>query len=179
MHAQYNRDSELFGGKQFDGTWLVHDCISLQPSGAVNCGANINYGHRIARRQLVMGKEMSYGGSAILRPTDRLLASFSYSRVVSDNLDTGARLFSQTIFRSKLALQVFRELSARIVFQYNDRSDTWDVDPLVTYQINPFSIFYVGSTQDYQEMDKVEGSSGGWTLTGRQYFLKLQYLFQT
>ena len=179
MHAEYTRDDELFRGKQFDGTWLAHNCISLQPSGAVNCSANINYGHCIARRQLVMGKEMSYGCSANLKPTDRLLASFSYSRVASDDLDTGERLFSQSVFRSKLSLQMLRELSARIVFQYNDRSNTWEVDPLLTYQLNPFSIFYVGSTYDYQDSDPAEGGRDAWTMTGRQYFLKLQYLFRT
>jgi hypothetical protein len=144
----------------------------------LSCNANINYGHRIARRELVKSKELSYGLGAEVKPIDCLSASFSYSHMEADAFDTGGRLFSQSIFRSELALQVVRDLSARVIVQYNDRKDTWDVDPLVTYQLNPFSIFYVGSTYDYQDIDG-DGGESAWTLTGRQYFLKLQYLFRT
>ncbi len=178
MHARYVRSNERFGGVQFDGTWFAHDCLSFRPSGALTCGANITYGHTIAREYLVMGKELTYGYWADIRPIDRLLASFSYSHCTSDDLDTGVRLFSQLVFRTRLSMQMLRELSARLVLQYNDRYDSWDVDPLVTYQINPFSIFYVGAARDYQDLSLEEDGRQGWTLTNRQYFLKLQYLFR-
>lgn len=179
MHTQYFGDDEHFGGKQFDGTWQAHTCISVQPSGAVSCGGNINFGHTIARRDLVLGEETSYGVWADVKPIDRLLASSSYSRVTSDALDTGERLFSQSVFRSYLAFQILRELSTRLILQYNDRYQTWDVDPLVTYQLSPFSIFYLGTARDYEDFAaNEEGRPTGWTLTGRQYFMKLQYLLR-
>jgi hypothetical protein len=71
-----------------------------------------------------------------------------------------------------------RELSARLVVQYNDRYNSWDVDPLITYRINPFSIFYIGSTNDFRELNPIDDGRNGWALTSRQYFLKLQYLFR-
>ncbi|HVP58728.1 MAG TPA: hypothetical protein VMU02_11565, partial [bacterium] len=143
------------------------------------CSANISYGHRIARWQLTVGKQLCYGGSATLKPTNRLSATLSYNHIGSDDVNTGEKLFEQTIFRSKLTAQVLRELSARIVFQYDDSRNTWQVDPLVTYQVSPFSIFYIGSTQDYQKGEEGTAGARDWSLAGRQYFLKLQYLFQT
>lgn len=134
-----------------------------------------------------MGKEFSCGLSSDIKPIDRLLVSSSYSYIRSDDLHSDARLFSQSIFRSRLSLQLSRELSVRIVLQYNDRWDTWgiwdtrdawDVDPLITYRINPLSIFYIGSTHDYRDMNMVDDGREGWALTGRQYFMKIQYLFQ-
>ncbi len=125
-----------------------------------------------------MGKETSYGLWADIKPIDRLLVSTSYSHVYSDNLDTGARLFSQSVFRSRLSLQLSRELSMRLVLQYNDRYDTWEADPLITYRINSLTVFYVGSTHDYRDLNLEDDGREGWTLTDRQFFLKLQYLFQ-
>jgi len=90
----------------------------------------------------------------------------------------GGRLFSQSVFWSRLSLQVSRELSMRFVSQYNDRWKTWDFDPLVTYRINSLTMFYVGSTHTYQDFDRAEDGPQGWTLADRQFFMKLQYLFQ-
>jgi hypothetical protein len=185
-HAELVLKDELFGGKQFDGTWTAHNCISTQPSGALSFGGNINYGHQIARKYLVIGKQWSYGAQADLKPIDCLLLSFSYSGIKSDCEDTGERLFSQEVLGAYLSLQVRSELSIRLVLQYNDcydlrrgREKTWGADPLVTYQISPFTIFYVGSTQDYRDLVAGgEGDPTGWTLTGRQYFMKMQYLFR-
>ncbi|MFH1756020.1 MAG: DUF5916 domain-containing protein, partial [Candidatus Latescibacterota bacterium] len=193
-HSSYMYSNELFGGIQFDDIWQAHTCFSTQPSGAVSCGGNYNYGHRIARRDLVMGKEISYGAWADVKPIDRVLISSSYNHIFSNELDTDEDLFSQSIFRSRLSLQVTRELCMRLVLQYNDRyhhdmgrSYAWDADPLITYRINPFSIIYLGTTHDYRDfhhftpyldVDPAEYGHNGWTLTDRQFFMKVQYLFQ-
>ncbi|MBN1885032.1 MAG: carbohydrate binding family 9 domain-containing protein [Candidatus Krumholzibacteriota bacterium] len=178
MHSYYMRSNELFRGIPFDDIWQAHTCFSTKPSGRLHFGANINYGHRIARRELVMGKETSYGGWADIRPIDRMLVSLSYSRLFSDDLDSGERLFSQSVFRSTVSLQFSREFSVRLVTQYNDRGETWDVDPLLTYRINSLTVFYVGSTHTYRDLALDLDGREGWTLADRQFFLKLQYLFR-
>jgi hypothetical protein len=179
IHSQYLYSNELFGGIQFDGIWVAHACTQIQPSGALNCGGNINYGHCIARHDLVMGEQTSYGLWADVRPIDRMLVSLSYNGIKSDDVDTGARLFSQSIMRTYMTLQVSRELSTRLVVQYNDKAGTWDVDPLITYQLNPLSIFYIGSTHDYRDLNLNEDGIEGWELTDRQVFLKMQYLLRS
>ena len=125
-----------------------------------------------------MGKETNYGLWADIKPIDRLLISTSYNFIRGDDLDTGARLFSQSVSRSRLSLQLSREFSMRIVLQYNDRYNTWDVDPLLTYRINSLTVFYIGSTHDYRDLNLEEDGREGWTLADRQFFMKLQYLFQ-
>ena len=58
--------------------------------------------------------------------------------------------------------------------QYDDFDDAFDIEPLVSYQANPFTIFYLGWTQQIRDLnapiDPVE--------SGRQIFLKAQYLLQ-
>lgn len=178
IHSYAMRSRELFQGVYFDDIWNLHTCIHTQPNGRLNLGGNYNYGNRIARRDLVMGKETSYGIWADIRPIDRMLVSASYSRIFSDDSDTGERLFSQAVFRSTLSLQVTRELSARVVTQYNDRHNSWDIDPLITYRVNSLSVFYIGSTHRYRDLILEDDGLEGWNLTDRQYFLKFQYLFQ-
>jgi hypothetical protein len=178
IHTSYLYSNELFGGIQFNDIWQGHACFTTQPSGALQFGGYFNYGHRIARWQRVMGKEVSRGLWADIKPIDRLLVSLSYDNSFSDDLETGARLFSQTILRTRLALQVSRALSGRLVLQYNDRVDCWDVDPLITYRINSLSVFYIGSTQEYQRLSLEDVGREGWCLANRQYFLKFQYLLR-
>jgi len=125
-----------------------------------------------------MGKEFSYGAWADIKPIDRLLISASYSYVRSDDLETDERLFSQSVFWTRFSLQISRELSVRLIMQYNDRYNAWNADPLITYRINSFTVFYLGSTLRYADFGTPEEWSGGWRLANRQYFMKLQYLFQ-
>lgn len=125
-----------------------------------------------------MGKEFSYGLWADVRPIDRMLISTSYSHIRSDDLDTGDRLFSQSVWWSRLSLQLSREFSLRIVAQYNNRWNAWEIDPLLTYRINSLTVFYIGSTHDYRDLVLTDDGREGWTLTDRQFFMKLQYLFQ-
>jgi hypothetical protein len=178
MHASYMRSNELFGDIQFDDIWQVHNCFRTQPSQALRFGGYGNYGHRIARYDLVMGEEFSYGAWADIRPIDRILISPSYDYVQSDDLDTGERLFSQSVFRTRISLQLSREFSARLITQYNDRWNSWDIDPLLTYRINSLTVFYIGSSNDFQNLIFEDDGRVGWTLTDRQFFLKLQYLFR-
>ena len=77
----------------------------------------------------------------------------------------------------------------RLVVQYNDFSETWDVDPLITYRLNPFTLFYIGTTYDYSRVYCLNESGSAFAadseaaydcnkLMSRQFFMKLQYLFQ-
>ncbi len=178
IHSRFMRSNELFSGVQFVNIWDAHTCFNTQPSAALRFGGYLNYGHRIARGQVVLGKEITRGLWADIRPIDRLLVSLSYDNAFSDDLETGTRLFSQSILRTRMALQVSRALSGRLVLQYNDRFDCWDIDPLVTYRINSLSVFYIGSTQEYQHLNLADGPREGWCLASRQYFLKFQYLLR-
>ncbi len=178
MHATYMASNENFRGTQFNGIWSAHNCLSTQPWDALRLNAYVNYGHRIARRDLVMGKQLDYGFGATVKPCDRLTINGSFNYIQSDDLMTGERLFSQSVLWSRLSLQVSRELSIRIFSQYNDRWKTWDFDPLVTYRINSLTMFYIGSTHGYRDFDFASDGREGLDLTDRQFFLKLQYLFQ-
>ena len=178
IHSRVMASNERFGGIQFEDIWLAHTCFRTTPWEALTFGGHLDYGHRIARNYLVMGKETNYGAWADIKPINRLLVGLNYRHVFSDDLETGERLFSQSIFRLRADLQMSRRFSIRVITQYNDRYRSWDFDPLITYRVNSLSVFYVGSTYHYREYALSEGAVEDWRLSSRQYFLKFQYLFQ-
>lgn len=55
----------------------------------------------------------------------------------------------------------------------------WEIDPLLTYRVNSFSVFYLGTTHDFRDFQAADSNQSSlYTQTSRQYFMKLQYLFQ-
>jgi hypothetical protein len=185
----YMRSAENYAGIQFYNIWDISLNFNTTPSYLFAFGGRVNYGHRIARGDKVMGKERALFGWVDLRPIDRVYLETWINQIQSHNLDTDEELFKGYIVRSRLSLQLSRELSFRFVAQYNDFGKTWDFDPLITYQISPFSLFYIGTTYDYEKiyglnkdhrMMAPEGEAGynRTKLSSRQFFMKLQYMFQ-
>ncbi len=172
------RSAELFDHTQYDDIHNIGVQFTAIPASWLDIGVNAERGERIARFAGAMGDERRLTAWATFKPFDRLVIDGSYRHASSSDLETGDEFFDGYIARGRLQFQVSRELSTRVVVQYNDFAGSWDLDPLVTYRLNPFSIFYVGSTRHYQDLTTELNGIEGWQLTDRQYFMKLQYLFQ-
>ena len=135
----------------------------------------------VARYLDTVGNETEVYAEIDLKPVDRLTIepNFSYSR--STDVNSGEELYNGFISRTRIQFQANRELSTRFVIQYNHLSKKWEFDPLFTYRLGSFSVFYAGSTYDYNKYDReispTERTSD-WKLSSRQYFMKLQYMFR-
>jgi len=178
FHPKYEKFSEVFQGVEFDNLWTSHICMRATPSERIHLGGYLNYSNRIYYQDMVVGRQTDSGLWCDLRPWDRLLVetNLTYSR--SRALEGEETYFDGYITRSKISLQISRELSTRLILQYNSFSETWEADPLLTYQLNPFSIFYIGSTRDYRMFSPNNNPETTWQLSDRQYFVKFQYLFR-
>jgi hypothetical protein len=170
---------EFWGGVEFDRLWRVDFHAGSRISDQLGYDVNIQRGCGIARYALVKGNETSMSLSLILKPVDRLIIEpdIDYSR--STSVDSGEELFEGYITRTRIQYQANRQLSFRLVLQYNDFDQAWDVDPLLTYRVSSFSVLYLGSTYDYANMVVEPDPQSRWKMTSRQFFVKLQYLFRT
>jgi len=189
IHPSYQKSSEYFAGKQFDNIWTIHQCFATAPNKYCAFGGGINYGNAIARRARVIGRQTQSWLWLDLQPVDQLFIANSFDWITSTDKETDKLLYDGFLVRSSMNYQFSRELSLRCVVQYSDSRKSWDIDPLLTCNINPFTLFYIGTTYDYQ---KIEGLNRDGTafvakneemfshnmLTARQFFMKLQYLFQ-
>ncbi len=180
VHSYLMWSSERLAGIKFDDIWRLHLCWQSQFSDMIGVNGSVNYGHLIARNEdpPVMGKEQYHNLGLNFKPAAcmRIEPEIMYSRSV--HRQTGEEFFAGFITRTRLHYQFNRELSLRLVVQYDDFDKAWDIDPLLTYRLSPFSLFYVGTTYDYRELDIEEKGGRDWKLDSRQFFLKLQYLFQ-
>ncbi|MBK6898477.1 MAG: carbohydrate binding family 9 domain-containing protein [bacterium] len=195
-----NVGREMWGGVAFDDLWNVTASIDGRPHDVLGYYASYSFGRNPAFDTLGLGDERSLSLALELKPVDRLIVEPTLEHVRSEDATTGDLLFRQSIARARLRLQVNPRLSLRLVVQHNDSESPlyrelaqagdfpdyhmyfgskWEVDPLLTYRVNSFSVFYLGSTHDYRDYDAArDDAPSNLVLTERQYFTKLQYLFQ-
>jgi hypothetical protein len=109
---------------------------------------------------------------------------------------SGASIFDNHILRSKVNYQFTRALSLRAILDYNavlpnqqliplDRAKSINLDFLLTCLVNPGTALYVGYSDRYENLNINPLPTPaivrtGWpdTSTGRQFFIKLSYLFR-
>lgn len=168
-----------------------------RPGSTLGYAITLERDRSVARHAEATGDQNSVRTSVTFKPWDRLLIEPHLAHVRSTHVETGQELFRQLILRGRLQYQVSPRLSVRLVVQYNDAKASilvgerenvrqyyawerrsWDIDPLITYRINSFSVLYAGSAHDYLHYADSDVFHEQWRLSSRQYFVKLQYLFQ-
>ncbi len=181
-YVNYSWQRENFEGIEFDRLWEVNSGFDAQPTSKLGFGVGTAFGHNLARFALQRGNETQFNIYCTYKPVDRLTIepNVSYARMTS--LIDGQRFYSGYIMRTRVQMQATKAMSFRLVTQYNDFGKVWDVDPLLTYRVSPFSVLYVGSTMNYGQVATYPEDPHNppqWRNTSRQIFMKLQYLFQT
>jgi hypothetical protein len=167
---------ERFANIEFSGirSWDVF--VESNFSDPVRLGFYVSHGREIARNTdppvLGTGTDLELFGT--FKPLRRLILepSFRYSELHEPK--GGPEIFSGYILRTRGTFSLSRELLLRLVLQYDDFAEVLNVEPLVTYQINPFTLFYLGSTHVYRDFEEPHGLAEA----SRQFFLKFQYLVQ-
>ncbi len=191
LHAQttltlgFLTSDELFRGVHLNGirrSWLRVNSNFSEP---LRAGVYVLRGRVIARNldTPVLGRGGDVNIWVAIKPIQQLLIEpeFSFSELYHP--DTGDELFRGYIFRARFNYQFTRELFLRLVVQYDDFRRTLAFEPLLTYRLNAYSIFYIGSTHGFRELDEAHENGDirrAWEFgqTSMQYFLKFQYLFQ-
>ncbi len=173
--------NEQFAGQDFSGLRRAQVNFSSNFSQRIQVGGFAAYGRTIARNASnpVLGRSTDMRFQTTLKPTSRLSfqPAITFSRL--ENEATGDEIFSGYILRNRTNYQFTKRLFVRVVTQYNDFSKSLEVDPLVTYKVNPFTAVYFGSTHDFLDFDqRTNGANPGFYQTQRQIFFKLQYLFR-
>ena len=112
-----------------------------------------------------------------LRLFDRLLMENTYTYSELSTSYHGEKLFAGYIIRDKASFQFTKSFFLRLVTQYDTFEKILEVDPLFSYKWNPFTIFYIGSTNSITDYGEA-GDHPRFVKTGRQFFAKFQYLFR-
>jgi len=176
---EFNKGSQWFAGELFDPLWIANININSQLSDKFGGGLYFVRAADIAYFAMRRGHQTSLGAGFTIKPIDRLTIEPNLNFLRMSDINTGAEFFSGYITRTRIRYQATKALSLRMIVQYDDFRKSWDLAPLMTYRISPFSVFYLGSTYDYNDMRMNSQNRSNWRMTDRQFFMKLQYLFQT
>lgn len=81
--------------------------------------------------------------------------------------------FKGYIGRLNTNYQFNQDVSFRLIGEFNDFDDNFFVQPLLQWNPNPFTIFYVGGTYGYSRIEEQRN----FLLNDAQLYFKFQYLF--
>ena len=177
---------EVFPGIRRGNLWMssrFNEMFGMNLSGG--------YGHTIYRDfdDPQMGNQTDVSLSMTIKPTQRFLIQPSWQYSTMDSRRDDAKLYEGYILRTRFTYTFTREWNLRLVTQYDDFDERFDIEPLITYKLNPFTVFYAGSGTSYNYFDRfVEEDDEGvvihdqkvddWKLANRQFFAKMQYLYR-
>ena len=174
VYLLYNE--ELFHGVRFYGVNRGEVQVSSSPSSTLQASLDLQIGkfiHRVDNPTVGYGHVFSI--SCALKPTSHLEVDLSYSRSRLSDHATDELFFDGYIARCTGIYQFSGDLFLRLIGQYNEFDRAIEIDPLFSYKLNPFTIFYAGSTHSLTDYSEPYGVRQ----TARQFFLKLQYLWRT
>lgn len=106
-----------------------------------------------------------------LSPKLRLSPSLRYSELRSKA--DRSLYFKGYIGRINANYQFNQNLSFRLIGEYNDFDKAFFVQPLLKWNPNPFTIFYIGGTNGYSRIE----SQRNFQISDSQLYFKFQYLF--
>jgi hypothetical protein len=180
----YDRMEERFRNVYFDGIDLYYGEFNTAFSNAFQFGLWYGMGDRIARTTtpwLGEGKSLDVWGT--IKPFRRLVIEPLFNYEMLRDKETEEIFFEGFVWRVKTSYQFTRELFLRLVLQYDDFDGELNVEPLLSYELNPFSVFYIGASVDeidfdHETRDPMDRTGHGFEPTAWQVFFKFQYFFR-
>jgi hypothetical protein len=177
---------EVFAGTLVEGIARWNFEMDTNFSKYVSAGGYGHLGHSVVRDRddPRLGDEWSYGVYFNTKPLSQLRFDITYDSFRLDELDNGPRIYDTFVSRAKLTYQFSSKLFLRVVGEYVDDIEAASLDPLLSYKINPFTVFFVGSSHGFGNFEDdpatspVEVSQSGYRQTERLFFVKFQYLFR-
>ena len=178
MKGQFGYGITLFAEDEFYKNILFEDNygleISFEKSFSKSISFNIKpkFGTEIIRVDApYQARNTGLGLGIELKPSDEFKLNFRMDQSKSIRFENDEVVYSDMIARARFEYQATTFLNFRLVAQYHRYYDTFDIQPLISYQPGPFSIFYFGTSRSY------DTSFPGWEESYGQIYLKVQKLF--
>jgi hypothetical protein len=167
--------SEEFEG--FNGI-NMHDFeffVSYNPSERVSLRLFTNVGESIVYNEEnpATGNNLFIGtfNSFQISPQLTISPSFRYSQLKNKSDDSF--YFRGYIARTEINYQFNNTLSFRLIGEFNDFEESFFYQPLLKWNPNPFTIFYIGGTNGYS----ILSTNNKYGIENSQLYFKFQYQF--
>ena len=170
------KPSEKFYGIQYGEQQDFNIRGQYHPSESFFTSFEIEKGEAIAKRieKPEIGDAIEYNFYNVFRFSDNFKISLGHRYSELKNKVTGEEFYAGEINRLELDYQIDSALSTRTVIEKNDFSDDYFLEALIQWKPNPYTIFYAGGTQFYEEPNPF---SDNIRLETSQIYAKFQYFY--
>jgi len=171
FNHQFNNEFEGFNPKNLNSIgWMVN----YSPSEIVTLRFGIGMGDQIGYNldELALGDELNIRTFNSFQLSDKFRISpiLRYSEL--RNKVDGALYYKGYITRINFNYQFNRDFSIRLITEYDDFDKTFFSQPLIKWNPNPFTLFYIGGNIGYSRAE----ANKKFTSESAQLYLKFQYL---
>jgi len=167
-------NEELYHSVHFNKINRCEIQINSAPAAYISVYTDVQLGRFINRDQALPGYGHNISTTVTLKPTSQLRLDLSYSRSRLSDLATQRLFYDGYIGRFTGIYQFNSDIFFRVIGQYNQFDKAVQIDPLLSYKLNPFTICYAGSSHNLTDFN----SPYGFEQTQRQFFIKVQYLWR-
>ena len=154
--------------------------LSSRPFEFIDIQMSYAWGKDIAYReeipQLGIRSNLDFKIAANINNNFRVTPSINFEKL--KKINSNEYFFDGYIARLDLRYQFNTELNFRIISEYNEFTDKFFVQPLISWRPNPDTIFYFGGNQNYID-NFVDYNSPNYRVSKTQLFLKFQYLIKS
>lgn len=169
ISAGISRELEKYEGIDFRKT-NIRTWIRSEPFSWLSGGLNFSMGDSIYYDDPYLGYKYSCGLNLTLKPITNLRLSYEYRNNTFYKKKGGVLEYEVNILTQRISYQLTRNLSLRLITDYNDYDRQLYNSILLSYQLNPGTVFYVGFDDN-----QVQDDSGIYSVEGRYVFVKFSY----
>lgn len=171
-------NNERFGGIFHEGVRRGMLNFNINTLRLITLGGYFEIGKYIIRSDNPsVGYGMDIEFWSTFRPFNNLSMQNNYTYYELSEGYGGEKIYAGYILRNTTIYNLTKDISLRLITEYDTFSGSLYINPLGSYKPNPFTIFYFGVTGMYNNTDTPNGLPK-YVLTERQFFLKMQYLFR-
>jgi len=177
---EYTYDWDIFKnflGKDYRNVGKSELTIQNNPSESFSLMIRTTFGRDLAYNEEnpEIGREFSLFVMPSFQLGDKFNLSPSIRYAKLDNLKTQEEYYNGAISRFSARYQFNNFFSIRIISEYNSFVDRFFIQPLIQWNPNPSTVFYVGGNQNSIE-DFNEDFYSPFRVDKTQFYLKFQYL---
>ena len=151
--------------------------ISSNPSESFSLNFNMTFGRDLAYNEEVpeIGRELTLFLMPGFQLSNKLKLSPSIRFARLKNLKTGENYFNGSISRFSARYQFNNFFNIRLISEYNSFTEQFFIQPLIQWNPNPSTVFYIGGNQNSLN-DFNDELYSLFRVDQTQIFLKFQYL---
>ena len=148
---------------------------SYNPNESIRLGVFTSFGEslRYEENNPSVGKSFEFGTFNNFQLNSKIQISQSLRYEQLSSKEDNSLFFKGYIGRINMNYQFNKDLSFRLIGEYNDFDKAFFYQPLFKWNPNPFTIFYIGGSNGYSRIE----NKNKFSIDNSNIYLKFQYLF--